>query len=179
MNKFHSLLVLGTLLCLPMGLQAQNPGQPNRPQDRKIEKNRQAWQDQDRATRPQDFLERKFFRPEMILRFQDELSLSSEQLKAIKDIVLSTQTKHNELDWDLKTNTRTLADTLEAERLTEDQVMKQLEKVLALENEIKKNHLRAAIQLKNLLTPEQQARLRTIREENRKQFRKDREDVAN
>ncbi len=171
MKKFPPLLVFGTLLWLPLALPAQTPGRWHPPQDRLSDRNRPAWQGKDRAWRSREFLERNFFRPEMILRYYDELSLSNEQLKTIKEIVLSTQSRHHELDWDLKLSTKTLADSLEAEKLSEEQVMKQLDKILALENEIKKNHLRAAIQLKNLLTSEQQAKLRSIREENRKRLR--------
>lgn len=52
-------------------------------------------------------------------------------------------------------------------RVVESQVLSQLDKVLSVEREIKRTQIGLMIRIKNVLTVEQQAKLRQLRAESR------------
>jgi Spy/CpxP family protein refolding chaperone len=103
---------------------------------------------------------RQLFRPEMVMKYQREIELTGEQRTAITEAIKSTQGKVLELQWKLEDEQQKLTDLLEAERIDVDAALAQADVVMDTERKVKKEHLTLLIQIKNLLTPEQQKKLR-------------------
>ena len=110
-----------------------------------------------------DVMRKFMFPPEMIMRHQRQLGLTEEQKDYIKKQVQETQAKFTGLQWDLQDEMGKLTEMAEEERMDEKTAVQQLEKVFALENEIKKTHLILAIRIKNKLTPAQQEKLEELK----------------
>ncbi len=114
------------------------------------------------APAPPAPIERHIFPPELVLEHQRALGLSDDQEKLIKKEILRTQTRFTELQWQLQEEVETMSSLLDQERVEEDRVLGQLDKVLATEREIKRTHFTLVVRIKNVLTPEQQAQLREM-----------------
>lgn len=119
------------------------------------------------AQRPEpapDPLQRHLFPPELIMRNQRVLQLTPEQRDYIVDQVQEAQRQFTGHQWKLQLETETLAALLSAPAVDEDQTLEQLEKILALEKEIKKTHLLLALRIRNSLTADQRRKLDELRE---------------
>lgn len=103
-----------------------------------------------------------FFPPELILQTREQISLNQQQLEAFQARVTKTQPQSDELRKQLETETATLSALVKSERLEEAAVLAQLDKVLDAERELKHLHISLMVAIKNLLTPEQQAKLREM-----------------
>jgi Spy/CpxP family protein refolding chaperone len=102
------------------------------------------------------------YAPEMIMRHADDLGLTEQQHKAIRVEVDKTQDRFPELQRKVRDETEKMEDLLKAERVDENQVNAQLDKILAAESEVKKAHLSMMIRIKNQLTAEQQTKLKEM-----------------
>lgn len=105
------------------------------------------------------------FPPELVMAHQKAISLDDAQKTAIRSELLKTQTHFTELQWQLQDAMETLVSILKEQKVDEQQVLAQLDKVLTAEREIKRAQISLAVRIKNRLTPEQQARLRQLRVE--------------
>jgi Spy/CpxP family protein refolding chaperone len=56
-----------------------------------------------------------------------------------------------------------LADILKSNTVDESEALAQIDRVLAVEREVKRAHIAMLIRIKNVLTPEQQATLKALR----------------
>ncbi|HLG13270.1 MAG TPA: periplasmic heavy metal sensor [Blastocatellia bacterium] len=106
-----------------------------------------------------------FFPPELVMQHQQAIGITEDQKAAFKAEFRSTQTRFTELQWQLQDEMEKLAGLVKGEHVDEQQVLAQLDKVLAAEREIKRTQLSLVIRIKNRLTPEQQARLQKIKSE--------------
>ena len=111
-----------------------------------------------------------FFPPELILLAREQIGMSPQQLGALQARVTKTQPQSEELRKKLELETAALAALVKAERVEETAVLAQLDKVLDAERELKHLHISLVIALKNLLTPEQQAKLHEMTKEGGTQF---------
>ena len=111
----------------------------------------------------QDPVGEHLFPPELILAHQYEIELTADQKAAIKDLVKVAQKAFIDLEWELEDQATAFFDMIAETAIDEAETLKQLEKVLDLENKIKRKQLTLMIQLKNLLRPEQQTKLDQIR----------------
>src|SRR5688572_30160493 len=111
-----------------------------------------------------DPLAENFFPPELLMRHQKRIGLTEEQSKYIREEIGKTQAKFTDLQWQLQGEQETLASLVKQDRPDEKQVLAALDKLLGLENEIKRTHLTLGLRIKNKLTPEQQAQLRELRQ---------------
>lgn len=102
------------------------------------------------------------FPPELIMQHQHSLGLSEEQKAFLKAELRKVQTRFTEMQWDLQDEMEKLTTLIKQDQVDEAQTLTQLEKVLALEREIKRLQFAMLIRIRNSLTPEQQARLREI-----------------
>ncbi|MBN2357926.1 MAG: hypothetical protein JXR83_00635 [Deltaproteobacteria bacterium] len=109
-----------------------------------------------------DPLKREFFPPELIMDHQRELGVSADQRKKLIAEIQGAQTRMVELQFEVKAAHEALADLVRKPSVDEAKAMAQIDKLLALENEIKKNHLRLLVRIKNLLSVEQQRKLREL-----------------
>src|ERR1051326_1463497 len=95
---------------------------------------------------------------------QKALNLTDEQKKAIKSEVLSLQSKLTDQQWDMQGEMETLVSLMKESKIDEKKCLAQLDKVIGLEDGVKRAHFTLVVRIKNLLTPEQQAKLQEIRD---------------
>jgi len=109
-----------------------------------------------------DPLRREFFPPELIMDHQRELGISADQRKKLIAEIQAAQSRNIELQFEVKAAAEALADLVKKPAVDEVKAMAQIDKLMAIENELKKNHLRLLVRIKNLLSAEQQAKLRDM-----------------
>lgn len=125
-------------------------------------------EEQQRPPRPPDDpLKDSIFPPEMIMQHQRELQLTEDQKAFMRGEIQRTTTRYNELQWQLQDQVEALAETVKGNTVNEQLALAQLDKVLDSEREIKRLHMEMAIRIKNKLTPDQQMKLQSFRQNNR------------
>ncbi len=103
-----------------------------------------------------------FFPPELVLLARDPIALTSQQREAFHARMQQAQTRSDELRPRLERETAALATLAKREKVDEVAIVAQLDKVLAVERELKHLQVGLLSAIKNLLTPEQQAKLREL-----------------
>jgi Spy/CpxP family protein refolding chaperone len=111
----------------------------------------------------QDPIGQSFFAPELVIQHQEAIGLSPEQREYFKTEIRQVQLKFTELQWKLQDEMEKLVGLVKQPRVDEQQVLAQLEKVLAAEREIKREQVTLLVRIKNKLTPEQQGKLAELR----------------
>ena len=111
----------------------------------------------------QDPIGQSFFAPELVIQHQEAIGLSAEQKDYFKTEIRAAQLKFTELQWKLQDEMEKLVTLIKQPRVDEQQVLAQLEKVLAAEREVKRQQVTLLVRIKNKLTPEQQAKLSELR----------------
>ena len=111
-----------------------------------------------------DQFERSLLKPELLIANQRRIGLTEEQreifireMRATQSDLLPAQLEMSEASADLML-------LLEGPRVDEHAALEAARRVLEIEQRIKSRHLVLLIRIKNLLTPEQQRRLREIRD---------------
>ena len=112
---------------------------------------------------PADPFGENLFQPELVMQHQQAIGLTEEQRNFIKAEIQKAQTRFTELQWQLQHEVETMVSVVKEQRADEQQVLDQLDRILNLEREIKRTHFTLIVRIKNRLTPEQQARLREIK----------------
>ena len=112
---------------------------------------------------PADPLGENFFPPEMVMQHQQAIGLNEEQKSFLKGEVQRAQARFTELQWQIQSEMETMISLVKEPRADEQQVLAQLDKILGLERDIKRTHITLVVRIKNSLSPEQQARLREIK----------------
>lgn len=110
-----------------------------------------------------DFAEH-LFPPELIMQNQQRIGLRPEQRTVITGAIRELQNKVIDLQWRIQEETQRLRELLQAAPVDETSALAQVDRILGIEREVKKAHLRMLIQIKNALTPEQQQMLRRLRD---------------
>ncbi len=103
------------------------------------------------------------FPPDLLMQHQKKIGLSEEQAKFVKQEIQKTQTRFTELQWQLQGEMEALSELIKQERVAEQPVLAQLDKVLDIEREIKKTQIGMLVRLKNKLTSSQIAQLRELK----------------
>jgi len=117
-----------------------------------------------RARQPdQDPIGQSFFAPELVIQHQEAIGLSAEQREYFKTEIRQAQLKFTELQWKLQDEMEKMITLARQPHVDEQQVLAQLEKVLAAEREIKREQVTLLVRIKNKLTPEQQGKLSEMR----------------
>jgi len=111
----------------------------------------------------QDF-GRYLFPPELIMKYQQKIALRPEQRTAITEAIQELQSKVVELQWRMQDETQKLSELMQPQTVREADALAQVDRVLAVEREIKRTHLAALIRIKNTLTREQQQTLNSLRD---------------
>lgn len=112
---------------------------------------------------PNDPFAQNFFPPELLIQHSRAIGLTNEQKETIKKEMQSAQAKFTDLQWQLHDAMETMTDLVKADKVDEQKATEQLNKTLALENQIKATHLTLVVRIKNALTPEQQEKLKELR----------------
>jgi Spy/CpxP family protein refolding chaperone len=106
-----------------------------------------------------DPLARHLFPPERVMGHAQEIGLDDTQRTAIRKEVQKAQSKFLDLQFDIQTEMETMVRLVKENKVDEPKVLAQLDRVLALEKEIKKTQISLLVRIKNTLTPAQQAKL--------------------
>ncbi|OJJ17445.1 hypothetical protein BKI52_26600 [marine bacterium AO1-C] len=104
-----------------------------------------------------------FFPPEMVMRYQQKIGLSNDQQKYISVEMQQAQTIFTELQWTLHREMEKMNQITNQENVKEKEAIAQLEKILNLEKQIKRQQLMLMIRIKNKLTNQQKAALRKLK----------------
>jgi len=117
-----------------------------------------------RAQQPdQDPIGQSFFAPELVIQHQEAIGLSAEQKEYLKTEIRQAQLKFTELQWKLQDEMEKLVTLVKQPRVDEQQVLAQLERLLAAEREIKREQVTLLVRIKNKLTADQQGKLLEMR----------------
>lgn len=119
---------------------------------------------------PLGLIEAKVFPPELVMDHQVALGLRPDQLAALQKEVERGQKDMLRLQWELAREKEKLASLLDPDggRIDEAKAAEAAAELMKREDAIKAAHLAMLVRVKNLLTPEQQARLRALRDEARR-----------
>ncbi len=121
-----------------------------------------AWAQQPPVPNP-DPIGQNFFPPELVMQNQESIGLSDEQKAFLKTELREAQLKFTDWQWKLQDEVEKMIALIKQPHIDEQQVLAQLEKVLATEREVKRAQISLLVHIKNKLTAEQQAKLETIR----------------
>ena len=139
MNWLHTLLVIG-LLAAPSLTPAQGP------------------------PRGEDPFGKQLYPPELVMSHQQALGLHENQRRSIMQEVQSAQTTFSDVQMRMAGEGEKLGALLKAGTIDEAGVLAQVDRILDLERELKKRQVAMLIRIRNLLTPQQRARLAELRE---------------
>jgi Spy/CpxP family protein refolding chaperone len=111
---------------------------------------------------PDDF-GRNFFPPELVMQHQSEIGLQDAQRAALTSAVQQAQGKFMDVQWKLSAEGEKMGRLLQPAQVDETQVLEEVDRILALEREMKRAQIGLMVRIKNTLTPAQQAKLMEIR----------------
>lgn len=103
------------------------------------------------------------FPPELIMKHQGAIQLSEDQRNDIVVAVSKSQQGFTHLQWELQRKMEAFQELIKQEKPDEEQVQDHLMTVLKTENHIKILQIQMMVQIKNILTGEQQEKLRQLR----------------
>jgi Spy/CpxP family protein refolding chaperone len=107
------------------------------------------------------------FPPPMVMQAGEEIGLTEDQRNAMRTEMEKSRDQFEPAQQKLREQMEILGNLLKEPRVNEAQVTAQLGQVLAAENEIKKMQIAQLVRIKNLLTPEQQEKLRNYMKDHR------------
>jgi hypothetical protein len=110
-----------------------------------------------------DQLERLFFPPELVMSNQDAIGLTTGQRSEIQTAVKIAQASFVDTQFKLRSEMERLKALLGSTPTDESKVLEQIDRVLAMEREMKRAQLSLMIRIKNQLSDQQRAMLSKIR----------------
>jgi Spy/CpxP family protein refolding chaperone len=105
---------------------------------------------------------RYLFRPELVMRNQEAIGLTQDQRDAISAAMTSAQQKLLALRWQIEAKGEAATPLFTGDRIDPGPALAAAEEMMSLEEQVKREHLSLLITVKNVLTPEQQKKLREI-----------------
>lgn len=110
-----------------------------------------------------DDIAQNLFAPDLVFKYREVIGLDEMQSKSVKDLVQRAQSRFLDLQWDMQAEAGKLVQLLRLPRVDEAAALAQVDKVLAMEREVKRAQVSLMIEIKNLLTPAQQQKLSDLR----------------
>ena len=110
----------------------------------------------------EDPLSRYLYPPEKVMGHAQEIGLDEAQRNGIRNEVHKAQGRFLDLQFDLQGEGEKLARLLQEKPVDETRVLSQVDRILALEKEVKRTQISLLVRIKNLLTPAQQSRLAEV-----------------
>jgi Spy/CpxP family protein refolding chaperone len=110
-----------------------------------------------------DRFAKALFDPQLVLQHAKDIGMTAPQRSAILDAVKRAQTDLVPLQLEMAEPALELTEIIEETKVDEASALAKADKMLKIENEVKKAQMSLLIKIKNILTKEQQDRLRTIR----------------
>ncbi|GAB3228813.1 periplasmic heavy metal sensor [Algoriphagus aestuariicola] len=102
-----------------------------------------------------DMFQSNLYSADRIMDMRDKLNLTDAQATKIKKIHAENAGQFSTLKWDLEEENAKLKKMLEPNKIDQVAVNKQMDKILDLENQLKKKQLNNLVAIKNELTEEQ------------------------
>jgi len=110
-----------------------------------------------------DPIGKAFFPPEIVMQNQQAINLTETQRNNITKEMQNAQSEFMNLQWELENETEKFNTLIQKEKPAEAEVLSQLERMLAIENKIKKRQISLLIRIKNILSHEQQETLQKLK----------------
>jgi Spy/CpxP family protein refolding chaperone len=110
-----------------------------------------------------DPIGRAFFSPEVVMQNQQAINLTDVQRTGFTKEMQSAQSEFMTLQWDQQKEMEKLKSLVDKETLSEPDVLSQLDRVLAIEDKIKKRQITLMVRIKNILSKEQQEKLQKLK----------------
>ena len=112
---------------------------------------------------PADPIKQLLYPPDLIMNYRSELNLDKQQENTIREELRNTQSAVFDLRWQMKDESERLAEMLQATPIIEADVLSQADKVMGLEQQVKRTHLVMLVRLKNMMSDTQLAQLKEYR----------------
>ncbi|WP_020569722.1 Spy/CpxP family protein refolding chaperone [Neolewinella persica] len=113
----------------------------------------------------QDVFKEELFSADLVMKYRTDLNLSDAQAEKIKTAYASQIGDFNSLKWDLDAALNDLNKALANTKIDKPGAITKMEKVTALEDRLKRVRLGMMIDIKNVLTADQQKTLKSLRTE--------------
>ena len=110
-----------------------------------------------------DPIGQNLFAPDLVMQHQDALGLTEDQKTYFKTEIHQSQMKFMDWQWKLQEEMEKLVAIIRQPHVEEKDTLAELEKILAIEREVKREQVTLLVRIKNKLTPDQQGRLVKIR----------------
>jgi Spy/CpxP family protein refolding chaperone len=110
-----------------------------------------------------DPIGKAFFPPEIVMQNQQAINLTEAQRNNITKEMQNAQSEFMNLQWESENETEKFKTLIQKEKPAEAEVLSQLERMLAIENKIKKRQISLLIRIKNILSHEQQETLQKLK----------------
>jgi Spy/CpxP family protein refolding chaperone len=104
-----------------------------------------------------------FFSPDLIMAHQQAIGLTDAQRATVRNLMVEAQKNFVPVQFRVAAEVETLQGLINASPVDEDAVLAEVDRVLALERDIKREQVSLMVRLKNLLTEPQQALLTKLR----------------
>src|SRR6266516_4260615 len=110
-----------------------------------------------------DPLARYLFPPELIMANQDAIHLTDSQRNSLQQAMTDAQGKFIAMQFKMSSEVERLQTLLKSSSVDETQVLEQVDRVLAVERDVKRAQLSLMIRIKKMLSAQQQSRLNQLR----------------
>lgn len=111
----------------------------------------------------QDIFKQELFATDLIMKYRTDIGLSDAQTATIKKAYSAQIGDFNSLKWDLDAAQNDLGKLLAAAKVDRSAALAQMNKVTSLEEKLKQIRLGMLVDIKNVLSQEQQQQLKKLR----------------
>lgn len=112
---------------------------------------------------PRDPFAACLFSPEEVMAHQSEIGLRDDQRTKLAAEMGRAQSKATEVQWLISGEQEKLQQLVQSAVVDETAVLKQMDRILSLEQDVKRAQMTLMVRVKNTLTVEQQTKLREAR----------------
>ena len=109
-----------------------------------------------------DWIKGRLFGPELVLKHQGKLKLTEKQRDAIGAELKRVQAQAAESDWTLRSEASGLQELIDQHPVDSKAVMTSVDRIFTAENRKKRLYVEMLVNIKNLLTDEQVAYLKSV-----------------
>ncbi|HTJ19363.1 MAG TPA: hypothetical protein VL494_21415 [Steroidobacteraceae bacterium] len=109
-----------------------------------------------------DWIKGRLFGPELVLKHQGKLKLTEKQRDAIGAELKRVQAQAAESDWTLMSEASGLQELIDQHPVDSKAVMTSVDRIFTAENRKKRLYVEMLVNIKNLLTDEQVAYLKSV-----------------
>ncbi len=112
----------------------------------------------------EDPIGKAFYSPELVMQNQQAINLAETQRNTIQKELEAAQSEFMTMQWNLQKEMEKFKLLIVKEKPVETEVSEQLDRMLAIENKIKKRQITLLTRIKNLLSHEQQEKLMRLKQ---------------